>query len=801
MKLNRSLGLLLLFWHAFCVAQEVSLLNQFNGRYDYTAIGNTLNTAENGGGAPCEILTSSAAELSLEPDQTVINALLYWAGSGTGDFEVQLNGSEIRPDRTFALALDDTRSFFAAVTDITALVQSTGSGTYTLSELDLSSIIETYCPTGTNFAGWSIVIVYEDPDLPLNQLNMYEGLERVPETISIELESLNVLDDEGAKIGFLAWEGDAALSVTETLSINGDIISNPPLNPADNAFNSTNSFTGSDVLYNMDIDFYSIEDNIEPGDTSALIELTSGQDFVMINNIVTVLNSQLPDATASIDTVSDPSCGERQLSVDYTIYNINSTDVLLAGTPIAFYANATLVGTAATLADIPIDGQESQAITLNIPEAVPNAFNLRIVADDTGSGTGVVAELNETNNEAELPVRLLKFPEFPLPQDLERCDAVGDELFDLNDALTGIDPELILSFHESEADANSGDNPIVDPTNYLPFSDTHTIYVRVANADCFVVSSFEIRVIICPLPDASVSLPDPITACRGRILDLTLRVFNTAGTAPLPAGTPISLYVDGVFFLGLDTPTAIAIGGFIDLEFQLVLDAALPDEFSLLAVVDDLGDGSGTVEELDETNNTFKTTVRFENIPELPTLPDLSACDLGFDTATFDLTQTTEENFADLTGEIRYFTSASDALLGIGAIVNPRQFNNSSNPQQIYVRFDNSICFDIVSFELTVENCPPVIPQGFSPNGDGINDLFEIVGLLDIFPDHRLEIYSRLGNLIFSGDNQTGHWNGVPNKGLARPSGPVPPGVYCYLLFLGDENYDPMSGWLYLNRE
>ena len=46
MKLNRSLGLLLLFWHAYCVAQEVSLLNQFNGRYDYTAIGNTLNTAE-----------------------------------------------------------------------------------------------------------------------------------------------------------------------------------------------------------------------------------------------------------------------------------------------------------------------------------------------------------------------------------------------------------------------------------------------------------------------------------------------------------------------------------------------------------------------------------------------------------------------------------------------------------------------------------------------------------------------------------------------------------------------------------
>jgi hypothetical protein len=63
----------------------------------------------------------------------------------------------------------------------------------------------------------------------------------------------------------------------------------------DNAFNGTNSFTGS-TLYNMDLDVYNIQNN-NIGDTSAQIQLTSGQDFVMINAIVTKLNSQLPDAT------------------------------------------------------------------------------------------------------------------------------------------------------------------------------------------------------------------------------------------------------------------------------------------------------------------------------------------------------------------------------------------------------------------------------------------------------------------------------------------------------------------------
>jgi hypothetical protein len=76
--------------------------------------------------------------------------------------------------------------------------------------------------------------------------------------------------------------------------------SNLPLNPVDNAFNGTNSFTGSTSLYNMDLDVYTIQNNINIGDTSAQIQLTSGQDFVMINAIVTKLNSQLPDATPAL---------------------------------------------------------------------------------------------------------------------------------------------------------------------------------------------------------------------------------------------------------------------------------------------------------------------------------------------------------------------------------------------------------------------------------------------------------------------------------------------------------------------
>jgi hypothetical protein len=65
------------------LGQSIALYEQHNGRYDYTAIGNTLNTSENGAFTNCFILTSSEANLSLSNNQYIIAAYLYWAGSGT----------------------------------------------------------------------------------------------------------------------------------------------------------------------------------------------------------------------------------------------------------------------------------------------------------------------------------------------------------------------------------------------------------------------------------------------------------------------------------------------------------------------------------------------------------------------------------------------------------------------------------------------------------------------------------------------------------------------------------------------
>ena len=586
----------LLFFFLFKIstslfAQDIALFEQFNGRFDYTAIGNTLNTIENGSGGACSILTSSSANLNLNTNQNIVAAYLYWAGSGNGDFDITLNGIPISAERTFNDAIGATRVFFAAFTDVTEIVTNLGNATYTISDFDLTTTIQPYCPTGTNFGGWAISVIYEDASLPLNQLNVYDGLQSVPSFLSITLDNLNVLDNEDAKIGFIAWEGDRGIAVNEQLTINGNLISNPPLNPANNAFNGTNSFTGATDLYNMDIDFYNIQNNINIGDTSATISLTSGQDFVMINNIITVLNSQLPDATISIDD-SIVNCGDNTIELFYTIYNNNSTDVLPANTPIAFYLDGILIGQSQTINPIAINANESNDVSVTVPD--------------------------------------------------------------------NVDPSL-----------------------------------------------------------------------------------------------------------------------------------------TIIGIVDDNGNMAGTVTEIDEDNNITFENVELLVIPDITVLPNLIGCNEGFETSTYNLFEALESiDFSE--DNIAFYMSLEDLETESNSILIPSNYNNSSNPQTLYARLISPPCYEIFQFDLTIENCPPFVPEGFSPNNDSFNDWFNIQGLYDIFIQHNLKIYNRFGDIVYEGNNDS-PWYGKINRGLNNHGNRVPIGTYYYILDLNDPNYKPIVGWVYVN--
>lgn len=486
-------------------AQDVSLYQQFNGRYDFTVVGNTLNPAENNTAANCNIFNTSSETMVLSQGDIIEKAYLYWAGSGTGDFEIKLNGTTINAERNFPL-FKNNLNYFCAFADITTFVKNTGNGNYTVSELDLAEIVGAgsgYCNNSTNFGGWAIVVVFKNDNLPINQLNVYDGFQGVSNTenhITLTLEDLNVVDNAGAKIGFVAWEGDRDLSENENLTFNGHDLFNE-LNPINSVFNGTNSFTGSDELFNMDLDVFDIENFIKIGNSTAVIELTSLRDFVIISTIITKLNNQLPDATIELHSANN-ECFSRRVIVDYTVSNFNSTDVLPAGIPIGIYANDVYIEYDETTLPIQVGESQNKTITLNIPETIPDDFTLTFKVDNYENGEGIQKELDEDNNVSNtLEVSLMGSVAFNQLEDITICNAgLGKTYFDFWDYIAAVktNPTDRVSFYTNFQDALIKTNAISDPANHIAQANPEEIFVRIENESCYLTTSFFLKTKNCP---------------------------------------------------------------------------------------------------------------------------------------------------------------------------------------------------------------------------------------------------------------------------------------------------------------
>ncbi|MFK7757580.1 MAG: choice-of-anchor L domain-containing protein [Flavobacteriales bacterium] len=56
------------------------------------------------------------------------------------------------------------------------------------------------------------------------------------------------------------------------------------------------------------------------------------------------------------------------------------------------------------------------------------------------------------------------------------------------------------------------------------------------------------------------------------------------------------------------------------------------------------------------------------------------------------------------------------------------------------------------------------IPSGFTPNGDGFNDAYIVLGL-EQYEEVTIEVFNRWGNIVYSADNYTNNWIGENNNG------------------------------------
>ena len=133
-------------------------------------------------------------------------------------------------------------------------------------------------------------------------------------------------------------------------------------------------------------------------------------------------------------------------------------------------------------------------------------------------------------------------------------------------------------------------------------------------------------------------------------------------------------------------------------------------------------------------------------------------------------------------------------------MINENTLNPFVSPTETTTYFLNASDGDcLLKDEVTVNVIKEFeVPNTFSPNGDGINDSWEIPGI-EKFPDAFVQVYTRWGQLVFqtTGYNDPSkYWDGRSNRGRE-----LTPGVYFYVINLRDERFpEPLKGHVTIVR-
>ncbi|MET0736084.1 MAG: hypothetical protein ABWY55_10650 [Microbacterium sp.] len=306
---------------------------------------------------------SSSSEVIAPPDGEVLWAGLYWGArlsratggvAGVGNRRVmslQVPGAAgyapITSQATFGPTAGDQA--YQEFADVTALVRSAGPGTYWGANV--------VAGTGEDrYAGWSLVVVFRAPGLPLRSLTVFDGFADVgndqPQLVALSGFRTPVSGPVETQLGMVAYEGDFSTS-GDNARLNGTLLSTTPLSRGSNFFNGTNDDNGASVQTrtpaHLNMLGYDIKNlaatGIPNGATSATISLESTGDRYFPGVVTTAIRLFAPDFTTSSKTVANlagrtPALPGDELEYTLTYPNTGQdpatnavvTDTLPAGT-------------------------------------------------------------------------------------------------------------------------------------------------------------------------------------------------------------------------------------------------------------------------------------------------------------------------------------------------------------------------------------------------------------------------------------------------------------------------------------
>lgn len=109
-----------------------------------------------------------------------------------------------------------------------------------------------------------------------------------------------------------------------------------------------------------------------------------------------------------------------------------------------------------------------------------------------------------------------------------------------------------------------------------------------------------------------------------------------------------------------------------------------------------------------------------------------------------------------------------------------------------YVQQSVNDCPGIPSIiTISIAPCDIIIPTAFTPDGDEVNDEWQILNLDEVYPNNIVSVYNRWGSKLFESQNGNYHahpWDGTNNGTL------LPVASYYYIIDPQEEGAEPFKG-------
>jgi len=261
---------------------------------------------------------SSSSQLALPNNVDVVYAALYWGGrlKGTNGLanaattydrvKLRVPGSDTyvdvvaKPaDIIVSPSVSGVGEPYQAKAIVTELVQPAGAGNYTVANLAAGLGVDRY-------GGWTLAVVFRDPNRPLRDITLFDGLVNVrsndqPETITVSGFTVPVQGAVDATVGIVAYDGDRA-NTGDYADFNTTRLASS-VSPANDYFNSTIDTFGQNVLsrspadqntLGFDVKVADATGLIANSDTSAQITVGTKGESVLIGLISTRIDLRAP---------------------------------------------------------------------------------------------------------------------------------------------------------------------------------------------------------------------------------------------------------------------------------------------------------------------------------------------------------------------------------------------------------------------------------------------------------------------------------------------------------------------------